>query len=80
MAVMMPRERWSDDRLDEAFHRVDSDIRELRMEMKNGFERVDKKFDALQSEMNGRFDTMQRTMFIGFVTLFVSIVASLFAA
>jgi hypothetical protein len=87
MAVMMPRERWTDERLDEAFNRIDGDIRELRLEMKRGFERIDEKFDGMQSEtnarfdsMNQRFDAMQRTMIIGFVTLFASIVASMIAA
>ena len=93
----MPRERWTDERLDEAFDRLDSDIRELRVEMRQGFERIDKrfdqidkrferidkrfervddKFDAMQSEMNLRFESVQRTMMMGFVTLFASIVAS----
>lgn len=83
----MPRERWTDERLDEAFDRIDAEIRELRVEMKLGFERIDKrfekvddKFDAMQSEMNARFDSLQRTMFIGFVTLFASIVASVVGA
>jgi hypothetical protein len=80
---VMARERWTDERLDKAFDRVDADIRELRIEIKRGFERVDKRFervddklDAVLAEMNARFDAMHRTMFIGFVTLFASIAAS----
>ena len=68
----MARETWTDERLDDlkgqvekGFARVDSDIRELRSDVK-----------GLQSEMNSRFDSMQRTMIIGFVTLFASIVTS----
>jgi hypothetical protein len=85
MAVMA-REAWTDERLDDLsahvdkrfdqvdqrfeqvdqrFDRVEADIRELRSDMKTGF-----------AEVNGRFDSMQRTMIIGFVTLFASIVAS----
>jgi hypothetical protein len=71
MAVMA-REVWTDERLDDlnarvekGFDRVDADIRELRSEMNTGF-----------AEVNGRIDSMQRTMIIGFVTLFASIVAS----
>jgi len=82
MAVMA-RERWTDERLDKAFDRVDADLREIRIEVKRGFERVDKrfervddKFDAVLAEMNSRFDSLQRTMIIGFVTLFASIVAT----
>jgi hypothetical protein len=44
MHVMMPREKWTDERLDElsrkmdaGFDRVDKDIRELRIEMNDGF-------------------------------------------
>jgi hypothetical protein len=42
MAVMVPREKWTDERLDdlqeemrEGFARIDADIRELRQELKN---------------------------------------------
>jgi DNA anti-recombination protein RmuC len=93
MAVMA-REAWTDERLDDLsahvdrrfdqvdqrFDRLEADIRELRVEMKNGFERIDGKFDgklnSLQTEMNTRFESIQRTMIIGFVTLVASIVAS----
>jgi len=55
---MMPRERWSGERLDdlnkkvdEGFARLDGDIRELRGEVKD-----------LRIEMNTRFDAMNRTL------------------
>jgi hypothetical protein len=58
MAVMMPRERWTDERLDElnkkvddGFARVENDIRELRSEI-----------GSLRSEMNARFDAQNRTL------------------
>jgi hypothetical protein len=35
------------DRIDQCFDRVESDIRELRSEMKTGFARIDDRFDAL---------------------------------
>jgi hypothetical protein len=47
MAVTLPRERWTDERLDKAFARTDSDIRELRAEMKQGFEQVDLRFEQV---------------------------------
>lgn len=54
MAVMTPRESWTDQRLDdvnkkvdEGFGRVDKDIRELRGEMNDGFSRLDQKVDRL---------------------------------
>lgn len=57
------------------FERVDADIRELRSDMKKGFERVDDRFAAVDA----RFDSLQRTMIIGFVTLFAGVIGGLFA-
>jgi predicted nuclease with TOPRIM domain len=113
--ALMAREAWTDERLDDlaarvdrGFDRVDADIRELRAEMKTGFERIDDRFEriddrferidgrferidgrferiddrfsAMQAETNRRFDSMQQTMVVGFVTLFVGIVASVIGA
>jgi hypothetical protein len=56
MAVMAPREKWTDDRLDDlnkrvddGFARVEGDIRELRFEVKTQGE-------SLRAEMGGRFE------------------------
>jgi hypothetical protein len=72
MAVMMPREKWTDERLDDlnkkvddGFARVDSDIRELRSEMNARFEAVNVRFDAL----NGR-------LLAGFFVLLGAIIGS----
>lgn len=53
--VVMPRERWTDEQLDKAFARVDGDLRELRVEMKKGFEQVDQRLDYLE----GRFGRVE---------------------
>ncbi len=81
VTVMMPRERWTDERLDEAFGRIDGEIRELRAEMKQGFEQIDKrfervddKFDSLQAEMNLRFDAVQRNTTTWAIALFSAVV------
>jgi hypothetical protein len=69
MAVMMPREKWTDERLDDlnkkvddGFARVDKDIRELRGEMITRFdamnESVNARFDKLNDSINARFDAM----------------------
>lgn len=85
MAVMA-RERWTDERVDDLAVRMDKgfeevkgevrdvkgEVRHLRSEMGKGFERVDTDIRELRSDMS----SMQRTMIIGFVTLFASIVAS----
>lgn len=52
----MPRERWTDERLDEAFDRIDGEIRELRVEMRAGFDRIDKRFD----QMDKRFEQIDK--------------------
>jgi hypothetical protein len=58
---MMAREAWTDERLDDLARRVD-----------RGFDEVKGEIRDLRSEVGG----IQRTMIIGFVTLFASIVAS----
>jgi hypothetical protein len=70
MTVMpMPREKWTDERLDDlkgnvddlrtemrgGFARVDADIRELRGEMNRRFEAVDARFDALNGRLLAGF-------------------------
>jgi uncharacterized coiled-coil DUF342 family protein len=62
------------------FERVNDEFKEVRAEMKAGFDRVDDEFKEVRAEMNQRFDAMNRTMVIGFVTLFASIVASVIGA
>jgi len=72
MAVMMPREKWTDERLDdlnkkvdEGFARLDADIRELRRDL-----------NALTTEMNARFDAMNRNMLAGFLMVIATIIGS----
>src|ERR1044072_5458494 len=55
MAVMA-RERWTDEKLDKAFGRIDGDLRELRVEMRKGFEQIDKRFE----EMDKRFEQVDK--------------------
>jgi chromosome segregation ATPase len=73
---VMAREAWTDERLDDlaskvdrGFERVETDIRESRSEMKAGFDVV-----------NSRFDSMQRMMVIGFVSINASVIASVIGA
>jgi len=72
VAVMMPREKWTDERLDETFARLDADIRELRRDMNEGFRAVDARFDAI----NARFDAQSRHMMAGFFMVIVTILGS----
>ena len=65
MAVALPREKWTDERLDERFGSLDTDIRELRGEIKD-----------LRSEMNTRFDALNGRLIAGFLVLFATIIGS----
>jgi archaellum component FlaC len=62
MAVM-ERERWTDEQLDKAFGRVDGDLRELRVEMRKGFEQIDQRFEQMDKrfeQMDKRFDQVDK--------------------
>ncbi|HET7121004.1 MAG TPA: hypothetical protein VFI17_07100 [Solirubrobacterales bacterium] len=70
------REAWTDERLDD-----------LNVRMEKRFDEVDSRFDRveadireLRGEMKAGFDSLQRTMVIGFVTMTASIVAAVLAA
>jgi predicted nuclease with TOPRIM domain len=57
MAVMMsPRERWTDERLDDLSVKVDRGFADLKAEMKEGFERVDKRF----AQVDKRFERIDK--------------------
>jgi tetrahydromethanopterin S-methyltransferase subunit G len=72
MAVMMPRETWTDERLDDLNKKVD-----------DGFAEVDKRFDRLEtrmergfSELNQRLDRMQLALVAALVTFCVTLIGS----
>lgn len=56
MAVMMPREKWTDERLDDLNKKVDVGFADTKAEMRAGFARVDGEIKELRSEMNARFN------------------------
>jgi hypothetical protein len=72
MAVTMPREKWTDERLDDLNKKVDdgfadtkAEFRELRREMNERFNAVD-----------ARFDAVSRNMFAGFFVIFAAVIGS----
>jgi uncharacterized coiled-coil DUF342 family protein len=76
MAVMMPREKWTDERLDDlnkkvddGFTRVDGEIRELRKEMNT-------RFDKLKESMDARFDALNRNLIGGLFVLVAAVIGS----
>ena len=57
--------------------RVEVDLRELRSDMKAGFEKVDGEFTAVRGELKAGFDAMQRQMTRFFAGTLGSIVAGI---
>ncbi|HEX3041695.1 MAG TPA: hypothetical protein VHP56_06360 [Solirubrobacterales bacterium] len=66
MAVMMsPREKWTDERLDDLNSKVDV-----------GFARMDTDLRELRSEMNSRFDAMNRNFLAGLIAVIAAVIGS----
>ncbi len=61
MAVMLPRERWTDQRLDERFDRIDE-----------RFDQIDRRFDRVEADIR----ELRMIMIGGFVTLLVTIIGT----
>lgn len=85
MAVMvpMPRETWTDERLDDlsakvdsGFARLDGDIRELRKEVKSQGETLRGEMNDLRSEMNARFDAANRNLIGVALAIIAAIIGS----
>jgi tetrahydromethanopterin S-methyltransferase subunit G len=72
MAVMMPRERWTDERLDELNKKVDTGFRDVGAR----FDRLEGRMDTQFAELNQRFDRMQHTLFAGAVAVCVALIGS----
>jgi len=87
VTVMMPREKWTDERLDDLNAKVDLGFADTKAEMRKsfadtkaemrlGFARVDAELRELRSEMNGRFDAMNRNFIAGLIAVIVAIIGS----
>ena len=75
----MPREKWTDERLDDLNKKVDKGFAETKAEMREGFARVDADIRELRAEvkeLNGRFDALNGRLIAGFFVLFAAIVSS----
>lgn len=68
MAVMLPRDRWSDDRLDKFEKRVDERFDRID----ERFDQVDKRFDRVEADIR----ELRMIMIGGFVTLLVTIIGT----
>jgi hypothetical protein len=77
MAVMLPRDRWTDERLDqfekrvdERFDRVDERFDRFEGEVKLRFEQVEKRFDRVEADIR----ELRAIMIGGFVTLLAAMI------
>ncbi|HEU4707440.1 MAG TPA: hypothetical protein VFS64_09640 [Solirubrobacterales bacterium] len=69
MAVMMPREKWTDERLDDLNAKVDRGFAETKAEMREGFGKVDRRFAEAKTETAERFDRVETRMEKGFAEM-----------
>lgn len=65
---MTPREKWTDERLDDLNAKVD----DVRTEMREGFARIDADIRAL----NARFDALNGRLLAGLFVMLVAIIGS----
>lgn len=85
----MPRENWTDERLDEfgkrmdeRFDRVDEKFVEIRGEVKEGFAKVDKRFEQVDKRLDRLGDgieSVQRAIVFGSITMSAAFAAGLIA-
>lgn len=80
MTVMpMPREKWTDERLDDLNAKVDKGFAETKLEMREGFARVDADLRELRGEISGlnaRFDALNGRLLAGFFVLLAAVIGS----
>jgi tetrahydromethanopterin S-methyltransferase subunit G len=66
MAVMMnPREKWTDERLDDLDRKVEKGFSDLKAEMKAGFDRMEARFEKIDErfeKLDDRFHALNRTL------------------
>ena len=73
--MMDPREKWTDERLDDLNAKVDKGFADLKTEMKEGFEQVDKRLERLEDGLFALNRTLWGGGFVIIATL-VGVIAS----
>lgn len=77
MAVMMsPREKWTDERLDDLNKKVDLGFAQMDTRFQGMEERFDVKFDALNAKFDAKFDALNRTLINAAVAIIVALIGS----
>jgi peptidoglycan hydrolase CwlO-like protein len=80
MVVVAPREKWTDERLDDLNKKVDKGFAETKAEMREGFARMEADIRELRGEikeLNSRFDALNRNLTGGFFVLFAAVIGSI---
>jgi predicted nuclease with TOPRIM domain len=90
MSVMVPREKWTDERLDDLSGKVDRGFADTKAEMREGFARVDADIRELRGEIKDlrgemssrfdsidrRFDTLNRNLLAGAAAVIAALIGS----
>jgi archaellum component FlaC len=79
MAVMIPREKWTDDRLDDLNKKIDDGFARVEGEIKRldgDIKRLDGNVSELGREMNARFEGLYRTLQAGTAAVIVALIGS----
>jgi flagellar capping protein FliD len=71
-AMMSPREKWTDERLDDLNQKVDEGFTKVDTR----FDRLEARMDAQFAQMNERFDRMQHTLIGGAAVVIAAIIGS----
>ncbi|HSC21290.1 MAG TPA: hypothetical protein VLC07_06140 [Solirubrobacterales bacterium] len=66
----MPREKWTDERLDDLNKKVDKGFDEMR----EGFSRVDGEIKDLRREMKEGFESLHRTLLAGALVIIAALI------
>ncbi len=59
---MESRSAWTDERLDDRFDHIDSELTQLRIEMREGFGEAHRRTDSLGVELRGEIDALRVTI------------------
>jgi hypothetical protein len=70
----MERSAWTDARLDDRFDHVDSELANLRTEMREGFAEVRGEMGGMRSELGGQIEALRITLFRGHIAMMVALV------
>jgi hypothetical protein len=79
MVVMTPREKWTDERLDDLQEEMREGFADTKAEMREGFARIDKDIRELRGdvkELNARFDALNGRLIGGLVVMLAAIIGS----